>query len=151
MNAKIGQRVATEKNGQWKISTVLKVDCNIVKLHFTDDDTCEWLYRGSKRLGPISQMLQTTERNSNSGIQKKNDPFIEYVGTVDDEDVPRRNIAKKSTSRRPVKEKESEKEADKDVKPDPKELAAHASLTILNDNTIYLDDAEQIGQVISDS
>jgi hypothetical protein len=147
MNVRVGQSITVEQNGRWKTATVVLIDCNIVKLHFTEDDVMEWLYRGSKRLGVITKLMEAPERKMIPGIHKKNDPFIEYIVIDDEEETAQKNpvraVAKKSTSQRPLKDLNGTESKEETISKLPE-----SSVKSLNDNQIYIDcDDTEIGQI----
>lgn len=47
------QKIKTEWNGKWWLSTVLQVDASLAQMYFHADHRTEWIYRGSSRLGPL--------------------------------------------------------------------------------------------------
>ena len=49
----VDQTIQAELNGNWLQATVVQVDYSLVLLRFPSGNV-EWLYRGSKRLAPIS-------------------------------------------------------------------------------------------------
>lgn len=154
-NVRHGQRVPVELNGIWQSAVVIEIDCSIVKVHFDKENTEEWIYRGSKRLGPI--FTQATRARSN--IQKRNDQSISYITVGDDDDeeienvsavpiiVPNglpKSVAKKSTSKKstPVKL----------TQPSPSTSQGTLAVSevpvqkvhILNDDKIYIDEPPQV-------
>lgn len=49
----VDQTIQAELNGNWLQATVVQVDYSLVLLRFPSGNV-EWIYRGSKRLGPLS-------------------------------------------------------------------------------------------------
>ncbi|XP_058177570.1 histone-lysine N-methyltransferase eggless [Anopheles ziemanni] len=78
------QRLMTERGGKWRRTVVLEVDCSLVKLLYTELNKVEWMFRGSKRLGPMYKGRKRDWQQI-SKFQKRNIPSIEYI-TIDDDD-----------------------------------------------------------------
>ncbi len=159
LNVRKGQRVATERQGRWRNAIVVDIDCSIIKLHFAEDNTYEWLYRGSKRLGPFFSQSSRPQM----GFQKRNDPSIEYI-TIDDdhEPVPQeeraapvqiRAVAKKSTSKpqpTQLQQQLAPVQLQQPQVPVPAPAPAQPpgiKVKILNDDKIYLDDPAKVSKV----
>ncbi|XP_058056855.1 histone-lysine N-methyltransferase eggless [Anopheles bellator] len=87
VQVKPGQRLRTELNGKWHATTVLEIDCSLIKLQFQSMNHTEWIYRGSRRLEPLYfRETQRQQRNAKfSKLQKRNEPSIEYIITIDDD------------------------------------------------------------------
>lgn len=152
LNIRKQQRVPTERNGGWKNATVIDIDCSVVKMFFPDENVSEWLYRGSKRLGPLYSQGQ---RSANANA-RRNDPNICYI-TIDDDyeqnaeqdssDITKKNTAKKSTAPPPPVT-----HLQKQLQQQLQQQAAHTSATtgpqqkvvILNDKQIYLDEPKKV-------
>ena len=64
------QTVRTEWDGKWWVTKVQEVDASLVRLTFVADSRCEWVYRGSTRLGPLYIELQ----NQKQRRQKQQQP-----------------------------------------------------------------------------
>lgn len=144
LNARKNQNIQTEKNGIWIQAIVADIDCSVIKMVFQNDNSHEWLYRGSKRFGPIYIQGQ---RGHNSGARRLyNDPNITYI-TVDDDseqssseageqsnepEVPANkvNTAKKSTAPAPPKPVA--------VQPAAQSIDPQQKVIILNDLQNYL-------------
>lgn len=117
------QVVKTEWNGKWWIARVVQVDGSLVKMSFDADKRTEWIYRGSTRLAPLYTQLANQQARQESGgtgtisrmrglgMQRVNQPYVEYTQNVGTEDevsetpVPApskivRAVAKKSTTKK---------------------------------------------------
>lgn len=153
LNVRPNQRVATERNGKWNTATVLEIDCSVVKMLFPENSV-EWLYRGSKRLGPLySQGHRGVATNA-----RRNDPNISYI-TIDEDDdqstpasrteadddadttETKRNTARKSTAPAPQQKALQPQRA---LAPASVPVTNVPSQIILNDNNIYLEEPKQI-------
>lgn len=150
LNARKNQNIQTEKNGVWNQATVADIDCSVIKMFFPSDNSHEWLYRGSKRFGPIYIQGQ---RGHNAGARRLyNDPNITYI-TVDDESeqadqspdageqsnepearVNKANVAKKSTAPAPPKPAQQAMA----VQPAAQSNEPQQKVIILNDQQNYL-------------
>lgn len=96
LNARRNQNVQTEKNGTWNQAIVTDIDCSVIKMYFMNDGSHEWLYRGSKRFGPIYTL--TTRGLQNNTRRVYNDPNITYTTVDDDEDQPAAKLAEPSSA-----------------------------------------------------
>lgn len=157
LNVRPNQRVATERNGKWDTATVFEIDCSVVKMLFPDEST-EWLYRGSKRLGPLySQGHRGVTNNA-----RRNDPNISYI-TVDEDDdqqtpeaslnadpeETKKNTARKSTAQVPQQKALQPQKAPNSAGPSTSAASSapaanQPSLIILNDNNIYIEEPKKI-------
>lgn len=145
--------MATERQGRWRNAIVVDIDCSIIKLHFAEDNTYEWLYRGSKRLGPFFSQSSRPQL----GFQKRNDPSIEYI-TIDDDAEPQlearpppliRAVAKKSTSKPPQAPQAAPQpqQVQPQVPIPPPAQPPGIKVKILNDDKIYIDDPAKVAKV----
>uniref|UniRef100_A0A182RJ96 Histone-lysine N-methyltransferase eggless n=1 Tax=Anopheles funestus TaxID=62324 RepID=A0A182RJ96_ANOFN len=78
-----GQRMSVEINQKWYQGKVLETDSSLFRLYFQELDKYEWIYRGSKRLGPLYS--KGMPNNKFSKFQRRNEPSIEYITIEDDE------------------------------------------------------------------
>lgn len=86
VQAKKGQKIITEYNGQWKNLRITDIDCNLFLVFSEERNSYEWIFRGSSRFAPVFKEINTnrTEKNQINFKRKNNEPYIEYVRTVDD-------------------------------------------------------------------
>lgn len=156
LNVRLNQQVPTERNGAWRKAVVHEIDCSIIKMHFPDENSYEWLYRGSKRLGP----LYTQASRAHTNFQRRNDPAISYITIDDDNDaenasenvVPsselnvevKKNIAKKSTAQIPQKLSQEPSQQQPTPVTMPEGIG---KVKILNDDKIYLEEPAKIGRI----
>ncbi|CAO1326729.1 unnamed protein product [Diamesa serratosioi] len=155
-NVRRGQRVPVELNGEWRNAVVIEIDCSIIKVHFAAENSDEWIYRGSKRLGPI--FTQATRSPLN--FQKRNDQSISYITVGDDEESDNdkspvtsneqpKSVAKKSTSKKstnPVRLSQSGSSTTPSIPPAASESAVQ-KVHILNDDKIYIDEPPQVSML----
>lgn len=86
------QVIKTEWNGQWWSARVMAIDASMVKMFFDADQRTEWIYRGSRRLGPLFNELENAAANRLSGknrrhnilIRKPHQPYVEYTRGLDE-------------------------------------------------------------------
>uniref|UniRef100_A0A182PD15 Histone-lysine N-methyltransferase n=1 Tax=Anopheles epiroticus TaxID=199890 RepID=A0A182PD15_9DIPT len=88
LQAKRGQRLLVEIDQKWYPANVIETDSSLVRLHFPALEKKEWIYRGSRRLGPLYREVSTSHALNKkfSKFQKRNEPSIEYV-SLDDEEI----------------------------------------------------------------
>ena len=63
---KEGDKVRTELNGRIVEAEVTEVDASLVRMSF-DEETCEWVYRGSLRFEPMTKLQEAIERKKRKG------------------------------------------------------------------------------------
>ena len=118
-----GQIVKTEWKGTWWTAKVSEVDASLVKIYFEADKRVEWIYRGSTRLEVLYKELANQEAKKMAGrssqiggrmgsynIPRKKRPMVVYdrEQTVQEPPKERRQVAKKSTATRQIKDKSPE-------------------------------------------
>lgn len=89
VQVKRGHRMVTEYKGNWHQAKVVEADASLVRVWFESLKRLEWIYRGSTRLGPLYREKQAHKQNQAVAAPKKNEPSVEYITIVDDDDHPR--------------------------------------------------------------
>lgn len=157
LNVRVQQQIQVERHGVWGIAIVTEIDCSVVKMRFIEDNSFEWIYRGSKRLGPL---FNQGNRSQNMNA-RRNDPNISYITIDDDFDKStpeqeneasqrsEKNTARKSTSGRIHSGRESISIGPLQRSGQPTVGSGQAagnqqSVIILNDNNIYLEEPKKI-------
>lgn len=153
-----GQRVQVELNGSWRDAVVVEIDCSIVKVHFSKENSDEWIYRGSKRLGPVFTQTERSPLN----FQNRNDQSISFITLGDDEEsddgtnVPivanePKAVAKKSTAKKstqPVKLTRSSSSTSQGTSAPPATSDPTVpKVHILNDDKIYIDEPPKVSML----
>lgn len=161
LNVRVQQQLPVERHGAWRKATVVEIDCSVVKMRFPEDNSVEWIYRGSKRLGP----LFTQGHRSQNMNARRNDPNISYI-TIDDDfdqstierdsevtERSEKNTARKSTGGKAAAPQRKINIGPLQQGPQPQPPAGsaqkapggnHHSVIILNDNNIYLEEPKVI-------
>ena len=97
----VGDKEKVESEGKWWSTVIKDVDCSLVLVTYDKDESSEWLFRGSERLGSIYSALKSTRVSTSSLSRAKrninnNRTIIEYLQTE------KKIFAKKSTGKRKV-------------------------------------------------
>lgn len=155
LNVRNGQVVKTERNGEWKDAVVAAIDCSIIKMLFSGDQSYEWLYRGSKRLGPL---FQQGNRSYNTNA-RRNDPNISYITIDDDVEQPAPEVKsevkpeEKPETKEEIEKKNTARKSTAPAQPHMRILQQHQAQLqqqqpqtgpitpiILNDDNIYIEE-----------
>ncbi|XP_052864384.1 histone-lysine N-methyltransferase eggless [Anopheles cruzii] len=153
VQVKPGQRLRTELNGKWHATTVVEIDCSLIKLQFQGMNHTEWIYRGSRRL----EKMYFTEnprqqRNAKfSKLQKRNEPSIEYIITIDDDKEEEKVVQKEKVKKELMSKNEVLAGREEDgAKQTTSTNVADATVTrprYMNQNIIYCDNDKPEGTV----
>ena len=151
LNVRPNQQLPVERRGAWSKAVVIEIDCSLVKMRFREDNNVEWIYRGSKRLGPLYNQGSRKE-NMNA---RRNDPNISYI-TIDDDEFDQTSMEqenevaerseKSQTARKSTSMGTRNKMSVGPLQPASSTQASSGANQpiILNDNNIYLEEPKQI-------
>lgn len=157
VQAKKGQKIITEFNGNWKLLKVVDVDSSLIKVYSEERHHFEWIYRGSSRFAPIFKEKQGFRQPVGNHLKKRNEPYIEYIGFDDCEidqfhensevllappqqPAPNRAVARKSTNLAPQFPQPTNQQQQIPHLPSPVAGSNGQSVRNLNDSVIVLDD-----------
>lgn len=157
------QKMMTEWQGKWYNAVVVETEGSLVHLYFDELKRYEWLYRGSRRLGPLFRQMQQTKvadevKTLGTGSDASDRPK-RTLPTQAARDTPHQEREKREQLQQQQEEKEKERKQQEEEQKPPEErrsVAKKSSAQIprptiqhLNNSTIYVDeDNKPKGKVV---